>query len=55
MMTLKPDKYPQCCQCWHNTVIKNPFICENCENIDPEYNLEPPTNWEYEDPEGEWK
>lgn len=48
------NKYPQCYQCLYNN-CNNKLVCESCKNEDSEYNLEPPTNWKYEDQEGEWK
>lgn len=39
------NKYPQCSTCWYN----------ECINIDPEYNLEPPTKYLYEDQLGLYK
>lgn len=48
-------KYKQCELCCYNDDKETKDICERCVNTDPEYNLEPPTEWKYEDPEGEWK
>lgn len=51
-------KFPQCYTCWYREETTQSYekcICQECEDIDPEYHLEPPTNWKYEDPEGEWK
>lgn len=47
--------FPQCATCWYNNIIKNDDICSKCIDIDPVYHMEPPTEYKYEDPEGESK
>lgn len=51
-------KFPQCFLCCYRPDTTQSYengICQKCKDTDPEYHLEPPTNWKYEDPEGEWK
>ena len=47
-------KYKTCSTCWYETMEKDEESCSNCEQTDA-YDFEPPTNYKYEDPEGEWK
>ena len=51
-------KFPQCATCDYRvdtTWSYENCICQKCEDTDPVYHLEPPTNWKYEDSEGELK
>lgn len=47
--------YRQCETCFFNCSDLRESPCEKCEQTDPEFQLEPPTEYIYEDMEGIWK
>lgn len=52
----KNEKYNHCCSCYYQFEKNNP--CKYCEAIydeDGEEDLDPPSEWIYEDEEGDYK